>query len=94
MLTQESRLPGAELFQHRRFTFQGIFQRVMARRVDLIFVYIGDGLWHRFSLSQLDVAVWELSTRETEALVVGQVVKSFDMTGRESELDRRLYLVR
>jgi hypothetical protein len=42
---------------------------VVIRRQSLIFVYIGDGQWHRFDLEVLEVAALDLAAQESEALV-------------------------
>ena len=47
-------LPGVEIYQHRTFTIRGIFRGVVVRRGNLVFVYIGDGNWHRFKLDVLE----------------------------------------
>jgi len=66
--TREYRLPGAEIHQHRRFTLRGVFRGVVVRRGNLIFVYIGDGNWHRFNLTELEDAAVELQLSEEIAL--------------------------
>jgi hypothetical protein len=66
--TREYRLPGAQIAQHRRFTLRGVFRRVVVRRGNLIFVYIGDGNWHWFSLTDLEDAAIALQLSEEIAL--------------------------
>jgi hypothetical protein len=73
---REYRLPGAEISQSRRVTLQGIFRGVVIRRRSLIFLYIGDGRWHRFNLERLEAAALELAAREVSALAQGQEVES------------------
>ena len=41
---------------------------MVIRRGNLIYVYIGDGNWHRFNLVELDDAALELALREQVAL--------------------------
>ena len=65
---REYRLPGAEIHQHRRFTLRGVFRGVVVRRRSLIFVYIGDGNWHRFDLAVLEDAAVGLQLSEEIAL--------------------------
>jgi hypothetical protein len=74
--TREYRLPDAEISQHRRFTLRGIIRGVVVRRGSLIFLYIGDGQWHRFNLSQLETAALKLAVRELGALEEVQEVES------------------
>jgi hypothetical protein len=66
--TRRHRLPGAEISQHRRFTLRGVFRGVVVRRGSLIFVYIGDGNWHRFNLTELEDAAVRLQLQEEIAL--------------------------
>jgi len=54
--TQEYQLPGGEISQHRPFTLGGIFRGVVVRQWNLVFIYIGDGLWPRFDLTNLEEA--------------------------------------
>ena len=72
---REYRLPGAEISQHRRFTLRGIFRGVVTQQRGVIFVYIGDGLQHRFDLDRLEAAALELARGEGEALAQGQQVE-------------------
>jgi len=69
--TLEYRLPCAQILHHRRITIRGVSQRVVVRRRNLIFVYLGDVLWRRFYLAALvsrgqEVGFLEETRRERE----------------------------
>jgi hypothetical protein len=45
------------------------------RQGNLMFVYIGEGNWHRFNLEELEAAALELARRQVVALEEGQQVE-------------------
>jgi hypothetical protein len=55
---------------------RGIFQGVVVRWGNLIFVYIGERNWHRFNLKTLEAAALDLAQREVVALERGQEVET------------------
>jgi hypothetical protein len=60
--TQEYRLPGVEVFDHRQTTIRGVGRRVVARWGSLIFLSEGDRLWRRFNLGSSCETVQEIES--------------------------------
>jgi len=51
--TGRYRLHGAEVSSDRAITIRGVFRGVVIQRGNVIYVYRGDGLWHRYRLVAL-----------------------------------------
>ena len=54
-------------------------------RINLMFIYTGDGNWHCFDFDRLESAALEVAAKELAALANGQEVETFDMMRRGRE---------
>ena len=58
---------------------------MVTQQRNLIFIYIGEGNWHRFDFDKLEAAGLESIARELQALANRQEVASQDKTRKERE---------